>query len=257
MLTGVSFYSWHPGLTSVIDMWDLINMAPSYSLSLAAGGGRVISSPPDSSRWWTGCRDQPPVTITSYSAVQVYCALYTPPTPLPAIFHKLWRLAPNCRTCWGLKAAGRCVSIGWQCQYLILMRSCWLMTNLLSPALPPGLVVTSSLFAPSCPPPVLTSAYLGVNREPRLLSLSPPGPCLPWHSGSQDAEAHWSWCDVTWCPSSPHSVTSLLPFLFKIFVTIFPFSLTINFPLPVRFFAVFADISPEHLEKIPQCTGRV
>lgn len=54
-----------------------------------------------------------------------------------------------------------------------------------------------------------------------------------------------------------YSVTLLLPFLFKIFVTIFPFSLTINFPLPVRFLAVFADISPEHLEKIPQCTGRV
>ena len=42
MLPGVSFYSWHPGPTSVIDMWDLINMAPSYSLSLAAGGGRAI-----------------------------------------------------------------------------------------------------------------------------------------------------------------------------------------------------------------------
>ena len=46
MLPGGPFYSWHPGLTSVIDMWDLINMAPSYSLSLAAGGGRVISSLP-------------------------------------------------------------------------------------------------------------------------------------------------------------------------------------------------------------------
>ena len=44
MLPGGPFYSWQPGLTSVIDMWDLINMAPSYSLSLAAGGGRVICS---------------------------------------------------------------------------------------------------------------------------------------------------------------------------------------------------------------------
>ena len=58
-------------------------------------------------------------------------------------------------------------------------------------------------------------------------------------------------------PLPLYSVTLLLPFLFKIFVTIFPFSLTINFPLPVRFLAVFADISPEHLEKIPQCTESV
>ena len=83
MLPGGPFYSWRPGLTSVIDMWDLINMAPSYSLSLAAGGGRVISSAlPPSSRWWTGCRDQPPVTITSYMlyTCTVYCAPHCTPS---------------------------------------------------------------------------------------------------------------------------------------------------------------------------------
>ena len=156
MLPGVSFYSWHPGLTSVIDMWDLINMAPSYSLSLAAGGGRVISSPPDSSRWWTGCRDQPPVTITSYMLYTCTVHLTVHTLPSHSIIGNILLIlsprppAPNCRvlSCWELKAAGWCVSSRWQCQYLILMWSCWLMTNLLSPL--PVPVVTSSLFVPAC-----------------------------------------------------------------------------------------------------------
>ena len=72
--------------------------------------------------------------------------------------------------CWGLKAAGRCVSIWWQCQYLILMRPLvdWWLICCLLPRSPRGhlSIVCSRLSLTRA-----DSDNLGVNKE-ALIAIS-------------------------------------------------------------------------------------